>query len=353
MSEIHTSIEAQEAWLRARLNGALVEADLAEKRRRMRKSAFAFLRATCWRWAQTAAQLCPEAAGAPLVLAVGDAHVENFGVWRDREARLVWGLNDFDEAARTAYAFDLIRLTASAILAADEGKGPEPAAAAQAILTGYVAGIETPRPFILENDHAWLDALARPTDKVRRAFWDRLMAIEAAPVPPRYQALLRAALPDEGALVMAPRRAGLGSLGRPRFIARGVDPLRPAVREVRALIPSCWEPNGEAQGAGRRLLALARGPHRSPDPWTEAHDGMLVGRLAPDGRKLEFADLGRRIGRRLLTAMGWEIGSIHAADPSRRRIVLADLHRRQVGWLEAAGRAVAMAALRDWKEFRR
>jgi len=34
------------------------------------------------------------------VLAVGDLHVENFGTWRDAEGRLIWGVNDFDEAWR-------------------------------------------------------------------------------------------------------------------------------------------------------------------------------------------------------------------------------------------------------------
>jgi hypothetical protein len=41
----------------------------------------------------------PENAGAPVVTGVGDLHVENFGTWRDADARLVWGVNDFDEAA--------------------------------------------------------------------------------------------------------------------------------------------------------------------------------------------------------------------------------------------------------------
>ena len=35
-----------------------------------------------------------------LELSVGDLHVENFGTWRDSEGRLIWGINDFDEALR-------------------------------------------------------------------------------------------------------------------------------------------------------------------------------------------------------------------------------------------------------------
>ena len=55
------------------------------------------------------------------MLAVGDMHVENFGTWRDAEGRLVWGVNDFDEAAKMPYTIDLVRLAASAMLAGGAG----------------------------------------------------------------------------------------------------------------------------------------------------------------------------------------------------------------------------------------
>jgi hypothetical protein len=79
---------------------------------------------------------------------------------------------------------------------------------------------------------------------------------------------------------------------------------------------------------------------------------VRIARLAPDGRKLGFDDLGRRLGRRLLTAMGWEIANIHAADDSRRHLVLADLKQRPDGWLQAAAAAAAEAALADWRGWR-
>ncbi len=55
------------------------------------------------------------------MLAVGDIHVENFGTWRDAEGRLVWGVNDFDDAARMPYAIDIVRLATSAVLAEVRG----------------------------------------------------------------------------------------------------------------------------------------------------------------------------------------------------------------------------------------
>src|SRR5438445_5345090 len=79
---------------------------------------FPFLRATFYRWMQRWPEVCPELAKAPAVLAVGDLHVENFGTWRDIEGRLIWGVNDFDEAYPMAYTNDLVRLAVSAHLAA-------------------------------------------------------------------------------------------------------------------------------------------------------------------------------------------------------------------------------------------
>ena len=63
-------------------------------------------------------------ARAPRALAVGDLHVENFGTWRDVEGRLIWGINDFDEAWRLPYTNDLVRLATSALLA-EMGCDPE------------------------------------------------------------------------------------------------------------------------------------------------------------------------------------------------------------------------------------
>ena len=62
------------------------------------------------RVAQVWPKVCPELAKGPQLLAVGDLHVENFGTWRDAEARVVWGINDVDEAHVAAWPNDLVRL---------------------------------------------------------------------------------------------------------------------------------------------------------------------------------------------------------------------------------------------------
>jgi len=57
-----------------------------------------FFRATFYRWLQLWPELCADLVKAPPVLGVGDLHIENFGTWRDEEGRLIWGVNDLDEA---------------------------------------------------------------------------------------------------------------------------------------------------------------------------------------------------------------------------------------------------------------
>jgi len=80
---------------------------------------------------------------APAVLSVGDMHLDNLGTWRDAEGRLVWGINDFDEAAILPYPLDLARLAVSAILANQEkALSILPRDACLAILNGYWEGLE-------------------------------------------------------------------------------------------------------------------------------------------------------------------------------------------------------------------
>src|SRR6202158_6601967 len=86
----------------------LVASDLERKHEEMAKQAFPFLRSTFYRWLQVWPEVCKDVGRAPRVLGVGDLHIENFGTWRDADGRLVWGLNDFDEAGAYTYTVDLV-----------------------------------------------------------------------------------------------------------------------------------------------------------------------------------------------------------------------------------------------------
>src|SRR6202142_271014 len=106
-----------EKWIGERVD--LDREDLRLKHQLMSEGLFPFFRATFYRWMQLWPNVCPKLNNAPRILAVGDLHVENFGTWRDSEGRLVWGINDFDEAYTLPYAVDLVRLATSANLAID------------------------------------------------------------------------------------------------------------------------------------------------------------------------------------------------------------------------------------------
>jgi hypothetical protein len=171
---IVTATADYERWLHKRID--VVEPDLEQKHKDIASSLFVFLRGAFYRWGPLSLQTCPELAQSPEVLAVGDLHVENFGTWRDAEGRLVWGVNDFDEVARMPYSLDLVRLVTSAILAQRENDlSIDPGAAAAAVLEGYTGFLDAGgNPFILEESHPSLRAMATVAERAPTPFWDKL-----------------------------------------------------------------------------------------------------------------------------------------------------------------------------------
>jgi hypothetical protein len=336
------SIAAYEAGLKAALGDDLVADDLKAKHRKMAKSAFLFLRATCWRWAECAADLCPEFGGAPRVPSVGDAHAGNFGLWRDAQARLVWGINDYDEAARLPYALDLVRLAASLIVSGMDADG-----AAKPIVEGYRTGLSAPRPLVLEREHLWLRDAIAASDHERETFWLELEAARSIVAPDRYRKALVAALPEpHPEVVVSARSAGAGSLGRPRYVAFGDYRGGPVAIEVKALLPSCWSEGHEPGLAGH----MATGTFRSPDPVQLYGDGYVLRRLAPNSRKVEFNEMPDKGRERLVRAMASDLASVHGEAESDRSAIMADFGGRHADWLvEAAGRVAAWTE----KEFAR
>ncbi|MBI1179347.1 MAG: DUF2252 domain-containing protein [Alphaproteobacteria bacterium] len=345
----HEDNQAYESWLRGQCD--VVEEDLDWKHRRMCCDAFSFLRATQFRWARRIGEICPELAGAPAVLAVGDTHVENFGTWRDGDGRWVWGINDFDDAAEMPYPWDLVRLAASTRLAPGWSLGNREAAAA--ILEGYRDGLARPRPTLLDEDGEGLSKLAKFTREDRHAFARSVERARDAAPPPDVVRELAGSLP-EGASLPSFRRwtKGLGSLGRPRYIAVAVWRGGRVVREAKALVPPAWHWAQGSNDPASRFDELAGGPSRSPDPFLSVNGRWVCRRVAPDSRKLNLDEhAGAKLTARVLTAMGREIGSVHAADADRASRVAADLVERPEGWLHQAARAAANAVKDDFREW--
>lgn len=355
---IRKSTSLYEQWLSTFT--PLIAADLEWKHQQMATGAFPFLRATFYRWMQVWPDVCHELATAPTVLSVGDLHVENFGTWRDREGRLVWGVNDFDEAAHLPYTNDLVRLTASAYLAITENHlCLECVDAAGAILEGYRAGLKGGgRPFVLAEEHAWLRGVALGALKEPVAYWRKLDALEEikSGIPETALNALEHVLPVLGmSYVVKHRVAGLGSLGHPRYLALAEWQGGRVAREAKALIPSAatWARSTMDTPEIFYQTILDRAV-RAVDPYVQLQGHWIVRRLAPDCARIELASLPEeRAETQLLQAMGWEVANIHLGTRGVAREILRDLQKRKGRWLDTAAQAMVRATILDWEAWRR
>lgn len=354
---IHKATTAYERWLAAQLT--IVKADLRLKHEAMRRELFPFLRATFYRWAQRWPEVCASENSAPAVLAVGDLHVENFGTWRDIEGRLVWGINDFDEAAEMPYTIDLVRLAASAHLAIDANHlGIEQRDACTAILDGYRESLEAGgRPFVLGEKHTWLREIAGPALREPVTYWKKLEDLPPfeGPVPKSARRGIERMLPLRDLKCrLSHRVAGLGSLGRQRFVAVGDYAGAKVCREAKALAPSswCWATVHEHE-TGIHYQRILDTAVRAVDPFVRLKNGWIVRRLAPDCSRIELASLPKeKQEARLLHAMGWETANVHLGS-KRTRAILKDLSRRPKHWLHQAAGAMTKATVADWREWGR
>lgn len=147
---------------------------------RMLADPFAFFRGT-------AGLMAHDLAGDPhsgiLVAACGDAHLSNFGFYASPERRLVFDLNDFDEAAIAPWEWDVKRLLTSVVVAGqhagyDEADVRRAATDAFAVyarsLRALAALPATDRYFV----HATANDVGRSLDQQSRAVFRR--AIVAA-----------------------------------------------------------------------------------------------------------------------------------------------------------------------------
>ena len=171
MRDIVESTDAFEAWMkrRADISGRLLE----KKHSKMADGAFPFLRATFYRWVEQWPKVCRRLArqNEDVLLAVGDLHVENFGVWRDSLGEHVWGINDFDDACELPFTSDLVRLATSVALAAEQQQvKTSPRRFCKWLLGGYRAGLRRKGEAIVVGRHATLRVLTEGTaEEIGRA----------------------------------------------------------------------------------------------------------------------------------------------------------------------------------------
>ena len=255
-----------EAWLHQHMD--LVAPDLRRKHTRMREARFPFLRATYYRWAQVWPELCPDLAAAPRAGRRGSPCRELRHLARQRgKARL--GVNDFDEAWRLPYTHDLVGLATSVAIAISESRlRLDFTVAAEAIVEGYRAGLEEAgAAFVFSEHHSALREMAIDRLRDPEQFWDKLDALQTfrGKLPEGAAKALANSLPRgaKGGRI-ARRVAGLGSLGRPRFVWLADWQGARIAREVKAAAPSacCFAqrggvplPSSTRRSCGARFVA--------------------------------------------------------------------------------------------------
>ena len=141
------------------------------------------------------------------------------------------------------YAADLTRLLTSAIIAKEEsGLAIDGGVAATAVLEGYSESLEAGgEPFILEESHPGLREMAMGAEREPTHFWSKLLKAAAATPPKGIQRLLERSLPDGSeSIAFSHRIAGIGSLGRPRYVATAHCNGGFVAREAKAWLPSAW-----------------------------------------------------------------------------------------------------------------
>jgi hypothetical protein len=356
-----------ETWLAQRIS--IDQKDLRLKHSNMKADVFMFLRATYYRWAQIWPQVCPDLAHAPQVLAVGDLHIENFGTWRDVEGRLIWGVNDFDEAWPMAYTIDLVRLAVSAHLAVEAGHLPlKREDICGAILEGYREALqEKGCAFVLGEKHQWLRRIAEGELRDPVRFWQKMDALPTLKTEAPVSAIdaLEHLMPAPGIPYrLAHRTAGLGSLGHARYVAIADWHGGRIAREAKALVPSSsyWAQTIDAteSQAGKGVnkndgpaeilyQTIVNRAVRCPDPFVQLRGRWIVRRLGPHCSRIELASL-RAPGTelRLLHAMGWETANVHLGTPSARKLILRHIAKQKPKWLHHASEAMLEAVRADW-----
>ncbi len=324
---IHESTAAFEGWLRDQLSdrGKCDDEALLGKHADMEKEgAHAFLRGTFYRWAELWKDVKD---GGSKVAAAGDTHVENFGTWRDREGRLVWGVNDFDEACELPWTSDLVRLGVSATLALDKLKNFKLSAgdACDAIWDGYAKAVGgDASSLVLAERHKVLRdfalklILSKPPDKFWNKREEKLKPAQNIPGAARralQAALLKGSLEVEFFQPQPSEQPGMGSRGKRRFYALAMWNGAKILREAKPVVPSAmaW---ARARDAGPGLADMLTSPRRCPDPFQEIRGKWIVRRLAADSSKIELEDLdgagaNQEMERKVFESMGAEIGNLH------------------------------------------
>jgi Uncharacterized protein conserved in bacteria (DUF2252) len=372
ISPVEQASRKYREWLRRSVS--LVESDLAHKYEKMRgdPTGFVFFRGTFYRWAKLWENKRKDLrergvliGGAPEIFCIGDLHVENFGTWRDCEGRLIWGVNDVDEAYPMRYLNDLVRLATSVFLAMEGKITPWKLSRDQvctAILEGYGASLEAGgKPFILERQIPWLWKIATHPSRTPEQFCidlDKKVKPDKQ-TPERVQkdaakALAEFAPKNSKASPLLHRRAGVGSLGRPRFVQFFTGVQGQVVRETKSVVPSACVFLGYGKPFKNSYRKALENAVRVPDPFFGVVGNWVVRRLAFDSDKIALESLNSiKEVAHFFHAMGAETANLHLGDSDRdeaRRHFRAQTLKRP-DWLIRAAEDMVAVTKKDFDDF--
>jgi uncharacterized protein (DUF2252 family) len=321
---------------------------------RMQASALAFLRGTAPLYYEILAARPDLEAGPPGEgWLAGDLHVENFGVWRPEapqdDAKVVFDLNDFDDAVIGPWRWDVLRLATSVLLGARAAGQPGPRALelAQALLAAHARALgggapPEPPPEVTallgkvrgRTRRELLDARTERRGGGRRFVrgprYRELPAAVRKAVGPAFARFVEA-LPPEGrpdpdafdVVDAAFRVAGTGSLGKLRIavLVRGkggpdggwiFDLKEQGVPSAAALSKGADpEPRDGAWRVVRALRESLPHPPRMAGTTRLAGKSLLVRRLAPQEDKLALAEVAPGNLEPLSRLLGALAGAMH------------------------------------------
>eukprot|EP01097_Dermamoeba_algensis_P006333 TRINITY_DN3965_c0_g1_i1.p1 TRINITY_DN3965_c0_g1~~TRINITY_DN3965_c0_g1_i1.p1 ORF type:complete len:352 (-),score=87.34 TRINITY_DN3965_c0_g1_i1:174-1199(-) len=316
---------------------------------------FYFLRATFYRWVQLWPVICPGLSAAPHVLAIGDLHVENFGTWRDAEGRWVWGVNDFDEAFPMAYTIDLVRLATSALFArVSSNMKSSDEELLNSLLQGYRDSLEKGGSPVCLETHLKMRQIALQSTRDPQRYWKKLQSLPVALnliATDEVKEMMLRALP-EGAkpLSLMHRRAGLGSLGRPRYMLLADFQGGLIGRECKPSIPSaCYFAADQPPPYETRQQDIVKMAVRAPDPFFKMEKGWVIRRLAPESSKVLLVNLPAADEQEIFYFMGWETANIHLGSKHALDNVLDDLKAKPSNWLLSAAQVMKHAIEQDFE----
>jgi hypothetical protein len=120
-------------------------------------------------------------------------------------------------------------------------------------------------------------------------------------------------------------------------------------------VGSAWTRVYAPKALKQKSGEIAAGSYRALDPWYRVNDDLVVRRLSPNNRKIEFGN-GKTeslLDAKLLRAMGRELANVQHGVQDRQSTVGADLAKRKPDWLLNNATAAANLITREYREWSR